>query len=100
VESGAFVDFKLTTSLPPGYEKGRDVLKVIGTLSQADFDWLAMEALDRPYVSKRGTRALSNPLEQMMALMHEPPTAARTVRAATSPTFGWTEAQIALEVLR
>jgi hypothetical protein len=100
VESGAFVDFKLTTSLPPGYEKGRDVLKVIGTLDQADFDWLTMEPLDRPYVLKRGTRTPKHPLDQMMALLHEPPTATRTVRAATSPTFGWTEAQIALEVLR
>jgi hypothetical protein len=100
VESGTFVDVKLMTSLPVGYEKATDVLKVIGTLEHADFEWLTLRPLDQPYTPKRGTRVSRNALEELMSLMHEPSHATRNVAMAASPTFGWSEAQIRLEVRR
>jgi hypothetical protein len=100
VESGTFIDVKLMTSLPVGYEKATDVLKVIGTLEHADFEWLTLRPLDQPYTPKRGSRNPKNALEELMALMHEPSYATRNVAMAASPTFGWSEAQIRLEARR
>jgi hypothetical protein len=100
VDSGQYIDIKLTTYLPEGYEHGTDILKVIGTLEQADFEWLTLRALDQPYAPKRATRSAKKPLEQLMALMHEPSRATRHAAMAASPTFGWSEAQISFEVKR
>jgi len=100
VESGTFVEVKMTTSLPVGYEKGTDTLKVIGTLEHADFEWLTLRPLDQPYTPKRGSRGPRNALETLMALMHQPSSATRNVAIAASPTFGWAEAQIRFEVRR
>src|SRR5262249_34154719 len=100
VESGTFADVKLVTSLPTGCEQATDVLKVIGTLDHADFEWLTLPPLARPQVSRRGARSPGNAFEQLPAVMHEPSCAARKVAIAASPTFGWTEAQIGLEVRR
>jgi hypothetical protein len=100
LDSGAFVDLKLVTSLPPGYEQATDVLKVIGTLEHADFEWLTLRPLDQPYVPKRKTHAPNGRFEELMALMQEPSHRQRKVALAASPTFGWTEAQIGLVVQR
>jgi hypothetical protein len=100
LDSGTSVDLKLVTSLPPGYEQATDVLKVIGTLEHADFEWLTLRPLDQPYAPKRQTRAPKGPFEELMALMHEPSHGRRKVALAASPTFGWTEAQIGLVVQR
>jgi hypothetical protein len=100
LDSGTFVDLKLITSLPPGYEQAIDVLKVIGTIEHADFEWLTLRPLDQPYAPKRKTRAPRSPFEELMALMHEPSHGQRNVAMATAPTFGWTEAQIGLVVQR
>lgn len=100
VDSGKHLDIKLTTSLPVGYEKATDVLKVIGTLEQADFEWLTLRPLDQPYAPKRVTRTPRTAFEVLMTLMHEPSHATRRAAMAASPTFGWSEAQIRLEVRR
>jgi hypothetical protein len=106
LDSGTFVDLKLVTSLPPGYEQATDVLKVIGTLEHADFEWLTLRPLDQLHSGsaltepKRQTRAPKGPFEELMALMHEPSHGQRKVALAASPTFGWTEAQIGLVVQR
>jgi hypothetical protein len=100
VESGAFIDVQLLASLPAGYETATDVLKVIGTLDHADLEWLTLRPLDQPYVPKRATRAPRTAFEELLAVMHEPSRATRNVAMAASPTSGWCEAQICLEVRR
>ncbi len=90
----------MTTSMPAGYEVAADVLKVIGTLDHAELDWLTLPPLDRADAPRPATRGPRNRLEALMAMMQEPTHAARSVALAASPTHGWTEAQIGLEVRR
>jgi len=69
VEPAGFVELRMVASLPAGYDHGADVLKLLGTLAHADFEWLSLPALGQAYTPKRATRSPSNPLE---ALLHEP----------------------------
>jgi hypothetical protein len=100
LESGMSIDLRMITSLPDGYEFGPDVLKVIGTLDQTELDWLTLPTLARADAPRPATRGPCNRLEALMAMMHEPAHATRSVALAAAPTLGWTEAQIALEVRR
>jgi hypothetical protein len=54
----------------------------------------------QPCAPKRGTRNPRTGFEALMAVIYEPARATRNVAMAASPTFGWFEAQIGLEVRR
>jgi len=98
LDSGVHVYCRLVALLPAGYEESRDILKVIGTVEQAEFDSLTLRALDQPYTPRKARRSPAQSLDRLMSLMHEPSRATRNVALASSPTFGWSEAQISLSV--
>lgn len=100
LEPGTFVELGVTTSLPDGYDAATDILKVIGTLDQAELGWLTLAPLDRPEPPRPLTRGPRNHLEALAELMYDPARATRRVAAAVPPTLGWTEAQIAIATRR
>jgi Caspase domain len=100
LESGQQADLPLTTYLPPGYEVGTDIVKVIGTLDEAYFEWLTLPALDQPYVPNGVRGRERSGFEELLSLMHDPLGTKKNLTIAMSPTFSWSEAQLSLEVYR
>ncbi|MGB5635843.1 MAG: caspase family protein [Waterburya sp.] len=90
----------LRMSLPEGDKEGLDIFKVFATKDAANFRWLALPALDQPFLSKaeRGiTRSAFNPLEELLSsFAAEHPT--RTGNPVAFPSNDWTTTQITINV--
>jgi len=74
---------------------GEDTLKVFATVDQANFRWLELPSLDKPFVS-RGFEPPNNPLEILLEAIdrEQPPT--RKLSVVASPSREWTTKQITL----
>jgi len=84
---------RLRVCLPPGYKKGRDVLKVFATVGPASYKWLELPALDRPQpFGSRGAPA--NPLEALMDALTREQAPTRNVTPVVNPSHGWSMAQV------
>ena len=90
----------LQMSLPEGDKDGSDIFKVFATKDAANFRWLALPALDRPFLSKaeRGiTRSALNPLEDLLSsFAAEYPT--RTGNPVAFPSNDWTTEQVTIHL--
>ena len=86
---------KLTfaASLPEGYKKDRDTIKVFATLGTTNFRWLELPALDQPATRSADRGNPSNPLESFFSAFtaNQPAT-----RNATAVQTGddWVTAQL------
>lgn len=89
-------------SLPEGYTEGVDTIKVFATLEGTSFRWLEMPALDQPQAERRQTRAVADPLEQLMAAFtaDAPPPNKRSFNLAAAPATTWAVAQLEFGVRR
>ena len=90
---------RFRTSLPGGYTKGADILKVFATVSGTSFDWLKLPALGENRKKVEGRRP-SNPLEDLMAAISEENPASRNLSPAAYPSDEWTTEQVKLIVQR
>lgn len=90
---------RFRTSLPEGYTKGADIIKVFATVGATSFDWLKLPALDNPRTVVQGRRP-SNPLEDLLAVIGNENPPNRNLSPAAYPSDEWTTEQVKLVVQR
>lgn len=93
----------LRMSLPEGDKEGSDIFKVFATKDAANFRWLALPPLDKPFLSKAERGITSsfnfNPLEELLSsFAAEQPT--RTGNPVAFPSNEWTTTQITINVVK
>jgi hypothetical protein len=96
----------LKASLPPGYDRGRDVLKVFAAVGAANFARLELPALDLPPsrgVAKIASATVGQPnaLESLMDAIsgNSPPAiATRTLTSGAYPSTEWTTSLIEVDI--
>lgn len=101
LDPGQEILLPLQAWLPPEYVKGKDAIKVFGTLGTTNFRWLELPPLDQPTIPRSTLRGgPTNPLEELLAAIavREPKT--RNLNPDTYPTKGWTSAQIEVQTTR
>jgi hypothetical protein len=90
----------LSMSLPEGDQAGADIFKVFATKDAANFRWLTLPALDKPFLTKaeRGiTRSALNPLEELLSsFAAEHPT--RTGNPVAFASNDWTTVQVTINL--
>lgn len=70
VQPGKFIDVRLKTELPEGYNEATDVLKVFATQKTTSFRWMELPVLDEPSYPRKATRsAITDPLEQFISYL-------------------------------
>ena len=94
-------------SLPEGEPTGTDIFKVFATKDVANFRWLTLDSLDKPFMTKaaKGVNRSGglNPLGQMLAYFAEDnpnveSNATRTGNPVAFPSNDWTTRQITINV--
>jgi len=80
-------------TLPEGYVKGTDVIKVFATVGGANFRWLELPALGEPPENVRSTnRAPTDPLERL--LLAASAGTSRNLKPAVYASSGWVTRQL------
>ena len=91
----------LRMSLPKEDREGSDIFKVFATKDAANFRWLALPSLDKPFLSK-GERGISrspvNPLEKLLFSFADDRNPTRTGNPVAFPSNDWTTASIKIKV--
>ena len=100
VQPGATIPLELEAYLPPGYGESTDIVKVFATRATTQFRWLELPALDQPDTRSRTTRSLiSDPLEQMLAMITGEQAPTRAIRVTNAPgDVDWTVKQMEVRV--
>lgn len=92
--------FKAT--LPLGYQRGTDVIKVFATIGTTNFRWLQLPALDQPRAATRsGLVTPQNGLEALLAAVTERAQGAtfRNAVLVTEPSTEWITEQVEVIVV-
>jgi hypothetical protein len=94
---------QLKAYLPPGLQRGTDLLKVIGTVGHTSFQWLYLPAIGKPADRhpKATVRSPGNALEELQkALMiHAPRETVSTSVTRSAAKFEWVVADIEISVV-
>jgi hypothetical protein len=99
LDPGRSIDLPLCASLPQGYDEGRDVLKVMGTVGPSNFRWLELPALNEPDKGRTGWRGSpAGPLDEFLAAFMNDGTGFRDLNAETSASHEWTTVQVEIDV--
>jgi hypothetical protein len=87
----------LQAQLPPGYQKGEDIIKVFATVGATDFHWLELPPLDKP-ISLETDKTPENPLEELLAAVaaEQPPT--KNLEPANYPASEWITEQAIVRI--
>lgn len=87
--------------LPPGYNEGKDVLKVFATQGAANFQWLALRALDDPGPALHPRIDPKKTLEQLFARLAATRPAQRSgLTVSEFPEEEWITAQVEVRIRR
>jgi hypothetical protein len=87
--------------LPRGYEEGKDILKVFATQGAANFQWLALRALNNPGPALHPRIDPEKPLEKLFARLAAIRPAQRSgVTPSAFPEEEWITAQVEIRVRR
>jgi hypothetical protein len=99
LDPGESIELPLRASLPQGYDEGRDVLKVVGTLGPSNFRWLELPALDEPDKGRTGWRGSpASALDEFLAAFMNDGAGFRDLTFETSASHEWTTAQVEIDV--
>ena len=101
VDAGKEVWEPLEAGLPKGYTEGTDILKVVATVSPANFHGQELPELDEAQRSSatRGLRASPrNALEQLLSNVNSETATTRDVRPSIEASDEWIEAEIMVQV--
>jgi hypothetical protein len=99
LDPGRSIDLPLRASLPQGYDGGRDVLKVMGTVGPSNFRWLELPALDEPDKGHTGWRGSSaTQLDEFMAAFMNNGSGFRDLTAEANASHEWTTVQVEIDV--
>lgn len=99
VDPGQSLELPLRASLPQGYDEGRDVLKVMGTVGPSNFRWLELPALDEPDKGHTGWRGSSTtPLDEFLAAFMNGGPGFRDLTFEANASHEWTTVQIEIDV--
>ncbi|QDV37399.1 caspase family protein [Tautonia plasticadhaerens] len=86
----------LTASLPDGYDRGRDILKVFATVGPASYSWLELPSLDQP--PRAATKGIpANPFEALMSAFAAD-RVTRDVIPTEYPSRNWTTAMVEVNI--
>lgn len=89
----------MKASLADGYSRGRDIIKVIATVGEADFRWLELPPLDQALPTRDVFDEPVSPLGELMkALAVDVPS--REVEVPLSASHEWFTAEVEVEVER
>jgi hypothetical protein len=88
----------LQASLPPGYDRGMEALKVVATLGPVHLRALELPPLDRPLPTRSKGRSGGALAELLEALTADTPT--RALTPAALPSRGWAVAQLEVQIRR
>jgi hypothetical protein len=99
LDPGRSITLPLRASLPQGYDEGRDVLKVMGTVGPSNFRWLELPALDEPDKGRTGWRGSpANSLDEFLAAFMNDGSGFRDLIAETNASHEWTTVQVEIDV--
>lgn len=100
LEPGREKVIPLNPSLDGKDDSVENTVKVFGTLDAADYRVLELPSLDEPLPFGRGTRAINNPLADLLGAIdkEQPPT--RKLTVAASPSTEWTTKQVILTIAK
>lgn len=99
LDPGRSIELPLRASLPQGYDEGRDVLKVMGTVGPSNFRWLELPALDEPDKGHIGWRGSSTtPLDEFLAAFMNGGSGFRDLTAEANASHEWTTVQVEIDV--
>ncbi len=100
LEPGREKIIPLNPSLDGKDDSVENTVKVFGTLDAADYRVLELPSLDEPLPFGRGTRAINNPLADLLGAIDkkQPPT--RKLTVAASPSTEWTTKQAILTIAK
>jgi hypothetical protein len=100
LDPGCSITLPLRASMPQGYDEGRDVLKVMGTVGPSNFRWLELPALDEPDKGRAGWRgAVATPLDEFLAAFMDDGSGFRDLTVEANAGHEWTTVQVEIEVL-
>lgn len=93
------IELPLRASLLQGFDEGRDVLKVMGTVGPSNFRWLELPALDEPNKGRTGWRgAPASPLDEFLAAFMNDGSGFRDLNVETNASHEWTTVQVEIDV--
>lgn len=101
LDPGRSIELPLRANLLQGYDEGRDVLKVMGTVGPSNFRWLELPALDEPDKGRtewRGSPA--SPLDEFLAAFMNDGSGFRDLIVETNASHEWTTVQVEIDVHR
>lgn len=99
LDPGRSIELPLRARLPQGYDEGRDVLKVMGTVGPSNFRWLELPALDEQDKGRTGWRGLSaTPLDEFLAAFMNGGSGFRDLTVEANPSHEWTTVQVEIDV--
>lgn len=99
LDPGQEILLPLHASLPNGYEKGTDVVKVFGTIGTTNFRWLELPPLDSPPTEGMRTRSMTkDPLEMLLTSVTSQEPKTRTLDLASYPSREWITAQLEVRI--
>jgi hypothetical protein len=99
LDPGRSIELPLRASLPQGYDEGRDVLKVMGTVGPSNFRWLELPALDEPDKGHAGWRGSSTtPLDEFLAAFMNGGWGFRDLTVEANASHEWTTVQVEIDV--
>ena len=100
LEAGCEELVPLRAGLPADYEEGRDILKVFGSLTSANFTWLLMPSLDCGGRSPKSANRQPSGLDLLLDAISDERPKMRNLSPAAYPSRGWTTTQIELQVTK
>jgi Caspase domain len=98
LDPGAELVLPVEMTLPPGCEKGTDILKIFVTVDPTSFRWLELPALDQPEFVDNVRGVPSNDLEKLLAAFSPVGAQSRKATIAASATTLWAAHQLEIEV--
>lgn len=99
LDPGRSIELPLRASLPQGYDEGRDVLKVMGTVGPSNFRWLELPALDEPDKGRTGWRGSpASLLDEFLAAFMNDGSGFRDLTVETNASHEWATVQVEIDV--
>jgi hypothetical protein len=99
LDPGRSIELPLRASLPQGYDEGRDVLKVMGTVGPSNFRWLELPALDEPDKGRTGWRGSpASQLDEFLAAFMNNGSGFRDLTVETDASHEWTTVQVEIDI--
>jgi hypothetical protein len=99
LDPGRSIELPLRASLPQGYDEGRDVLKVMGTVGPSNFRWLELPALEEPDKGGTGWRgSAATLLDEFLAAFMNNGSGFRDLTVEANASHEWTTVQVEIDV--